>query len=165
MTQVLHRRDDDADRDEEAHERRSSGGGDGRWHPSLQGGREGTSWSGSTPSALVLAAPSGTRTVSPVSPATRVRDGEATQPGTVTWSAAIQRATCSRESTPSLLKMLARWLSTVRSEMNRLPATWALVAPSATSEATSISRRESGPPCREGSVTAGRGCMTTISWA
>ena len=73
---------------------------------------------------------------------------EATQRGAVTWLAAIHRATCSRESTPSLLKMLARWLSTVRSEMNRLPATWAFVAPSATSDATSISRRESGPASR-----------------
>ena len=41
--------------------------------------------------------------------------------------------------------MLARWLSTVRSEMNRRAATWAFVAPSATSPATSISRRDRGP--------------------
>src|SRR4051794_5244009 len=43
--------------------------------------------------------------------------------------AMIQRASCIRLSTPSLLKMLARWLSTVRSEMKRLPATWAFVDP------------------------------------
>ena len=36
---------------------------------------------------------------------------------------ATHRATCTRESTPSLLKMLATWLSTVRSPMK----SWAAV--------------------------------------
>src|SRR5947207_2280962 len=49
--------------------------------------------------------------------------GARPQTGAGTPVLATHRATCMRESTPSLLKMLARWLSTVRSEMNSWAAT------------------------------------------
>ena len=46
--------------------------------------------------------------------------------------------------------MLATWVSTVRSEMNRRAAVSPFEAPSATRRATSSSRRDSGPPAPRG---------------
>ena len=53
---------------------------------------------------------------------------------------AIQPAICARVLTPSLLRMLRTWLSTVRSEMKRRAPICLLLRPSATSRATSACR-------------------------
>ncbi len=53
---------------------------------------------------------------------------------------AIRAATWARELTPSLLRMLRTWLSTVCTEMNRRAPISLLLRPSATNRATSASR-------------------------
>src|SRR5205807_7400603 len=55
-----------------------------------------------------------------------------------------QTAIWARELTPSLLRILRTWLSTVRSEMNKLTPICLLLEPAATNCATSASRLPSG---------------------
>src|SRR3954454_17150283 len=64
----------------------------------------------------VIWAPAPSRAAIGSAAAASRRGPSGAQPGAVTWVVANQRATCRRVSTPSLLKMLATWLSTVRSE-------------------------------------------------
>jgi len=81
----------------------------------------------------------------PTEVASYLRAQSKVQSGLDPASVATQRTTWTRESTPSLLKMLVMWLSTVRSEMNNCEAASAFEAPSAMSRATSISRRDRPP--------------------
>src|ERR1700693_1156161 len=67
---------------------------------------------------------------------------------------AIHAAIWTRESNPSLFRMLRTWLSTVRSEINRRVTIFLFLRPAATHRAISASRLASNPAPASSEVAA-----------